>query len=58
MGKLRIVLAKFGWTVSLSKIFGKVWGSKTTENFQVYVERIKDGPIKQQLSISPKASQF
>ena len=40
MGKLRIVLAKFGWIVSLSKMFGEVWGSKATENVQVYVERI------------------
>ena len=40
MGKLRIVLAKFGWIVSLSKMFGEVWGSKATENVQVDVERI------------------
>ena len=43
MGKGRIVLAKFGWIVSLPKLFGKVGESKATEKFQVYVDRIIQG---------------
>ena len=52
MGKLRIVLAEFEWVVSLLKMFGEVWGSKTTENFQVYVERIMQGCDNQATTFS------
>ena len=52
MGKLRIVLAEFECIVSSPKMFGEVWGSKTTENFQVYIERIMQGCDNQATTFS------